>query len=151
VADVDTIRRYTDSLDQKPVTDGRPRVDKPPVKALVRAFRWKEMLESGRYTTIIELAKAANMNASYVAHVLRLTLLAPDTVEVIPGRTCSSIGSVNTLTGFEVGCSRVSNSDDGMFHTVVGQLPQPQAASHGQPAKESRHDCLDGPGRPRSQ
>jgi hypothetical protein len=53
------------------------------IKALARAFRWKEMLESGRFATVNELAKAENMNASYVAHVLRLTLLAPDIVEAI--------------------------------------------------------------------
>jgi hypothetical protein len=29
----------------------RPQLDKPLVKALARAFRWKEMLESGRYST----------------------------------------------------------------------------------------------------
>jgi hypothetical protein len=61
----------------------QPRVDKPLVKALARAFRWKEMLESGRYATVNELAKTENMNASYVGHVLRLTLLAPDIVEAI--------------------------------------------------------------------
>jgi hypothetical protein len=61
----------------------QPRVDKPLVKALARAFRWKEMLESGQFATVNELAKAENMNASYVAHVLRLTLLAPDIVEAI--------------------------------------------------------------------
>ena len=65
----------------------RPRIDKPLVKALARAFRWKEMLESGRYPTVNELAKAENMNSSYVGHVLRLTLLAPDIVEaVLDGR-----------------------------------------------------------------
>ena len=41
------------------------------------------MLECGRYATVNELAKAENMNASYVGHVLRLTLLAPDIVEAI--------------------------------------------------------------------
>jgi len=61
----------------------RPRIDKPLVKALARAFRWKEMLEQGRFATVNELATAENMNASYVGHVLRLTLLAPDIVEAI--------------------------------------------------------------------
>jgi hypothetical protein len=41
------------------------------------------MLESGQYATVNELAKAEKMNASYVAHVLRLTLLAPDIIEAI--------------------------------------------------------------------
>ncbi len=59
------------------------RVDITLVKALARAFRWRLMLETGRYTTIDELAKAEKINASYVSRVLRLTLLAPDIVEAI--------------------------------------------------------------------
>jgi hypothetical protein len=41
------------------------------------------MLESGRYSTIKELAAAETINESYVCRVLRLTLLAPEIVEVI--------------------------------------------------------------------
>ena len=63
------------------------RVDITLVKALARAFRWRRMLESGRYATIDELAKAEKINPSYVSRVLRLTLLAPDIVEaVLDGR-----------------------------------------------------------------
>lgn len=70
----------------------RPRIDKPLVKALVRAFRWKEMLEEGQFATVNELAKAENMNSSYVSHVLRLTLLAPDVVEaILDGRQPSTM------------------------------------------------------------
>jgi hypothetical protein len=68
---------------EQPWAPPRPRVDGPLLKALVRAFRWKDMLEMGQYATVNELAKAESMNASYVAHVLRLTLLAPDIVEAI--------------------------------------------------------------------
>lgn len=53
------------------------------VKAVARAFRWRRMLESGRFATIDELAKAEKINSSYVSRVLRLTLLAPDIVEAI--------------------------------------------------------------------
>jgi hypothetical protein len=53
------------------------------IKAVARAFRWRRMLESGRFTTINELAAAEKINASYVSRVLRLTLLAPDIVEAI--------------------------------------------------------------------
>jgi len=41
------------------------------------------MLETGRYATIREIAKAENISPSYVSRVLRLTLLAPATVEAI--------------------------------------------------------------------
>jgi hypothetical protein len=55
-------------------------------------FGWKEMLESGRFATVNELAKAEKINASYVGHVLRLTLLAPDIVEaILDGRQPSTM------------------------------------------------------------
>jgi hypothetical protein len=53
------------------------------IKAVARAFRWRRMLETGRFSTINELAAAENINSSYVSRVLRLTLLAPDIVEAI--------------------------------------------------------------------
>src|SRR6478609_809596 len=60
-----------------------PHVDSTLVKAIARAFRWQKMLETGRYATIKEIAKAEKINSSYVSRVLRLTLLAPATVEAI--------------------------------------------------------------------
>tara|TARA_Y100000294_G_scaffold157166_1_gene158566 strand:+ start:400 stop:810 length:411 start_codon:yes stop_codon:yes gene_type:complete len=65
------------------VASSRPRVDTAMVKALARAFRWRKLLETGVYGTVEEIAAAEKINASYVSRVLRLTLLAPDIVEVI--------------------------------------------------------------------
>ena len=59
------------------------RTDSSLVKALARAFRWKRMLESGEFATIAELAEREGIAPSYMTRVLRLTLLAPDIVEVI--------------------------------------------------------------------
>ena len=59
------------------------RVDVTLVKAIARAFRWRRMLETGRYGTMDELAAAEKINSSYVSRLLRLTLLAPDIVEAI--------------------------------------------------------------------
>ena len=53
------------------------------VKALARAFRWRRMMETGRYGTIDELAAAEKINSSYVSRLLRLTLLAPAIVDAI--------------------------------------------------------------------
>jgi hypothetical protein len=61
----------------------RPRIDNTLLKAVVQAFHWKRLLDEGDYSTVSELARAEGMNISYVAHVLRLTLLAPDLVEAI--------------------------------------------------------------------
>jgi len=62
---------------------GASATDTTLVKALARAFRWRRMMEAGRYGTIDELAVAEKINSSYVSRVLRLTLLAPDIVEAI--------------------------------------------------------------------
>ncbi len=53
------------------------------VKALARAHRWRRMLEAGEHGTVRELAKAEKVNETYISRALRLTLLAPDTVEAI--------------------------------------------------------------------
>ena len=45
------------------------------------------MLEGGEYGSIEELARAEEINPSYLARVLRLTLLAPEIVEsILDGR-----------------------------------------------------------------
>ncbi len=59
------------------------RVDNTLVKAIVRAHRWRDMMESGDYATVRDLAKAEAINESYLGRVLRPTLLAPKIVEAI--------------------------------------------------------------------
>ena len=60
-----------------------PRVDTALVKAIVRAHRWRQMLESGEYSSSAELAKTEKVNDSYLSRILRLTLIAPDIIEAI--------------------------------------------------------------------
>jgi hypothetical protein len=59
------------------------RVDGTIVKALVRAHRWRNMLEANLFASVRELAKAEKINESYVCRVLRLTLLSPALTEAI--------------------------------------------------------------------
>jgi hypothetical protein len=59
------------------------RIDSTLVKALVRAHRWRNLLESNRYTTVRDLARAEKINESYLCRVLRLTLLSPALTEAI--------------------------------------------------------------------
>ena len=74
------------------------------VKAVARAFRWREMLESGQYATIAEIAAAEKINESYVSRILRLTLLAPDIIEVIlSGRQPAELQLDHLLRRFPVG------------------------------------------------
>lgn len=79
----------------------RQRVDNAIVKAIARAFRWREMLENGTHSTIAEIAAAEKINESYVGRVLRLTLLAPDIVEaILGGRQPSSFPLDRLLSPF---------------------------------------------------
>jgi len=64
------------------------------IKALARAYRWKQMLETGTASTIGDVAKQDGVAPSYVARLLHLTLLAPDLVEtILEGRQCLPIGT----------------------------------------------------------
>jgi hypothetical protein len=59
------------------------RIDNTMVRALARAYRWKRLIEGGRYASVADLAKVEEVNQSYLCRILRLTLLAPDLVEAI--------------------------------------------------------------------
>ena len=71
------------------------------VKALARAFRWRKMLDEGVHATLEDLARAKDVNATYVSRVLRLTLLAPDIVEaILDGRQPAGLQLDDLLEGF---------------------------------------------------
>jgi len=53
------------------------------IKALARAFRYQRLLDEGRYASISEMAAAERIERGYLGALLRLTLLAPDLVELI--------------------------------------------------------------------
>lgn len=73
------------------------------VKALARAFRWKRMLESGEFASISELAEKEGIAFTYMARVLRLTLLAPDIVEaILEGRQRPEVTLARVLEPFPV-------------------------------------------------
>jgi hypothetical protein len=81
----------------------RARVDNTMVKALARAFRWRRLLENGAYATIEEVAAGEDINTSYVSRVLRLTLLAPDIIEmIVDGRQPSELTLAKLLKPFPV-------------------------------------------------
>jgi hypothetical protein len=79
-------------------------IDNAMVKAIARAFRWREMLENGTHATIAEIAAAEKINEAYVGRVLRLTLLAPDIVEaILDGRQPAGLMLANLMQSFPVG------------------------------------------------
>jgi len=51
--------------------------------AIARAHRWKELIDSGKFQLLSELAKAIGLDPSYAARIYRLTYLAPDIIEAI--------------------------------------------------------------------
>ena len=66
-----------------PSAQTRRQADDSLIKALARAFRWKRMLESGKFSTITELAQCERIAAPYLTRVFRLAFLAPEVVEAI--------------------------------------------------------------------
>ena len=52
-------------------------------KLVGKAHRWMKELESGTPPTVRVLAEREKLDESYVAKILRLTLLAPDIVKII--------------------------------------------------------------------
>jgi hypothetical protein len=79
------------------------RADPAMVKALARAFRWKRLLDNGRYASISEIATAERIDRGYVGSILRLTLLAPDIVEMIlDGRQPEELGLPALLESFPI-------------------------------------------------
>ena len=47
-------------------------IDNSMIKVIARGSRWQRMLEDGDYATIDDLAKAENINPTYVGRLVRL-------------------------------------------------------------------------------
>ena len=78
------------------------RTDSTLIKALARAFRWKQKLESGEFATITDLAEREGIAPSYLTRILRLTFLAPDIIEaIVHGRQAMSITAETLRTGID--------------------------------------------------
>jgi len=87
---------------------GRKEVQLPPgtnnrspdytlIKAVARAFRWRQIIENGDMGTIAELAEHEKISPSYLTRVMRLTLLAPDIIEAILDGNPPSVGMTELL------------------------------------------------------
>ena len=87
----------------------RPRIDSTLIRALARAFRWKHLLDNGRFTTVSELAAAEKLDRSFVSHVLHLTLLAPELVEaILDGKQPGTLQLQPLMRGFPVEWDKTS-------------------------------------------
>jgi hypothetical protein len=101
-------------------------LDNTMVKALARAFRWREMLEN-KHANITEIAAVEKVNESYVRRVLRLTLLAPDIVEaILEGRQSAEITLAVLMRPFAVTWMEQRK-------TLIGCLPRSPACLDAMP------------------
>jgi hypothetical protein len=93
-----------------PQRSPRPRAESRPVKLLARAFFWKQLIETGEYATLADLASAEKVNKSYLSKVLRLALLAPDIVEaILDGEEDDDLRVEKLLLPFPAGWKRQRN------------------------------------------
>lgn len=77
------------------------RTDNALVKALARAFRWKRMLESGEFSSISELAEREGIAFTYMAQLMRLSLLFPEIVDAaMEGRQPAGVTLANLMDPF---------------------------------------------------
>ncbi|MBL8402749.1 MAG: hypothetical protein J5X22_07370 [Candidatus Accumulibacter sp.] len=88
-------------------TQGNPMpmatIDNTVIKAIARAFRWQKLLENGTYACLEDIARAEQINASFVSRVVRLALLAPDIVEaILAGKQPASLTLTDLMLPFPV-------------------------------------------------
>jgi hypothetical protein len=79
----------------------QPRIDDTLIKALARAWRWRMMIETGKVRTVRHLAEKEKISSSYLARILRLTLLAPDIIEaILDGRVPKGLSLADLMEPF---------------------------------------------------
>ncbi len=60
-----------------------PEHHEPILNALARAYHWQRLLDEGRMTSGVEIARQEGLNQSSVNELLRLTLLSPPIVRAL--------------------------------------------------------------------
>jgi hypothetical protein len=88
------------------------KADPAMVKALARAFRWKRMLDAGRYASVSEIATKEKIDRGYVGSILRLTLLAPDIIEAILNGQAAGLSLPRLLEPFPLGMGCTTDRPD---------------------------------------
>jgi hypothetical protein len=96
-------KRVVTPADTAPWSPPPPRTDNTIIKALVRAHRWRGMLESKLYASARDLAQAEKINEAYLGRVLRLTLLSPAITEaILSGRQPDGLDLARVLKPFPI-------------------------------------------------
>lgn len=87
------------AVDSAPMLFEQPEVKNNIVKALVTAFRWKALLDSGEASSMRDIGDKERLGDNYVSRLLKLTLLAPDIVEaILNGKQPKTLSLVDMLT-----------------------------------------------------
>jgi hypothetical protein len=80
------------------------RADPALVKALARAFRYRCLLDEGRYASLGELAAGERIDRGYLGRLLQLTLLAPAILEaILDGHATHGLGLAQLMDPFPAG------------------------------------------------
>ncbi|WP_421784996.1 hypothetical protein [Hyphobacterium sp.] len=80
------------------------------LKAIARAHRWRDMLDSGKFKTVRHLARAERISETYLARVVRMTLLSPKLVEaVLAGKPPAGLSLKTALEPFPLDWSEQDN------------------------------------------
>ena len=78
----------------------KPDRDETMIGALVKAYRWRRRIESGKAKSVTELAAQEGVTDAYACRILPLTCLAPDIVEaILDGRQTKGLRLAELLRG----------------------------------------------------
>lgn len=66
---------------------------------IARAFRWRKLIDEGKFSNSQALAAALKIDRGYVDRTLRLTLLAPEIVHSILNNTAPEKLTLDTVRG----------------------------------------------------
>ena len=58
-----------------------PKPDRSLIKAIARAYAWRDEIESGDAGSLTEIAAREGVSQPYLIRILRLAYLAPDVIE----------------------------------------------------------------------
>jgi len=77
------------------------------LKAIARAHRWRAMLDSGEFESIRHLARKERIAETYLARIVRMTLLSPKLIEaVLAGTPPAGLDLKTALEPFPVDWSK---------------------------------------------
>jgi hypothetical protein len=76
-------RNYIIGSNDSDIRLAEPKEHEPLISGVVKAFKWKQWIEEGKVSSMLDIAKKEKISESYICRMFRLTLLAPDIVKAI--------------------------------------------------------------------